>query len=84
MSKLWTIGSRLLVLGMVFLIVSVVGHLVAIGCLLWWPGMVQVVLKCSVCALIFAIGLIVAALVLADILEKKINESLRESMQKGE
>lgn len=71
MSKLRTIGSRLFGLGIGFLIVAVVGNLVALGCLLWWPGMVQVVLKCSICALIFGYALSVAVLVLAKILEKK-------------
>lgn len=71
MSKLWTIGSRLFVLGIGFLIVAAVGNLVAIGCLLWWPGMVQVVLKCTLCALLFGYVLSVGMLVLAKILEKK-------------
>lgn len=64
MSKLLTIGFKLLMLALGFLIAAVVGDLVAIGCLLWWPGMVQVVQKCIVCALIFANVLSVAALVM--------------------
>ena len=68
MSKLRIIGSRLFVLVMVFLIAAVVGNLVALGCLLWWPGMVQVVRMCTICTLIFANVLSVAVLVLANFL----------------
>lgn len=69
-------------LSMGLLIVAVVGYLAAIGCLLWWPGMAQVVLKCTICALIFACVLIVAALVLIEILETKVLAKISET--KGE
>ena len=71
MSKLRTIGSRLFVLAMGFLIAAVVGNLVALGCLLWWPGMVQVVLECTLFALIFGFVLGVFAPLLANILKMK-------------
>ena len=58
-------------LAMGFLIAAVVGNLVAMGCLLWWPVMVQVVLKCTLCALIFGFALGVVALLLVKILEMK-------------
>lgn len=70
MSKLWTIGRRLLVLGMVFLIVSVVGHLVAIGCLLWWPSEVQELLLHVFGTMVFAMVLSVAGYVMARVSEK--------------
>ena len=60
-----------LVLVMGFLIVVVVGYLVAMGCYLWCPVMVQVVLNCIVCTLIFANVLFIARLLLDMISEKK-------------